>query len=66
MDPTNYTKEKFEEDKEQVVLFIFELTKDTAKNKIDAVLAETQKQEQEEFDQMDIHSENPEGDDIVT
>jgi hypothetical protein len=66
MDPGNYTQEKIEEDKDLIVLFIFELTKDTVKNKIEALLAETQKQEQEEFDQMDIRSENPEGDDIVT
>jgi hAT family C-terminal dimerisation region len=64
-DPRNYTIEKIEQDKEQVVLFVFEILKNTLDSKLDALVEEAKNEKDNLYDFMDVDGIEESGGDVI-
>jgi hAT family C-terminal dimerisation region len=66
VDPRNCNNEKIEQDKVNVVAFIYHLLEETVSGKLQALVEESKEQESTVFQQLDIADDTDFGGDIVT
>jgi hypothetical protein len=66
IDPRNYSQEKIDQDKQDVVDFVFHLLAETVSGKLQALDEESKDNEQTVFEQYDMVDDTTYGGDIVT
>jgi hypothetical protein len=66
IDPRNYTTEKIEKDKTDVLSFIYQLLQETVTSKLEALVEESREQDQTVFEQLEIVDDNEYDGDVIT